>query len=329
MKNIAVLGADTLIGGELIRILETRNYPTGEVYLSAVSERPIGPIVFKDRPIDLLGDYDSFLDKVDLVFCCLDRVHARAAVSKFKKKALVIDCSGAFGLVHDVLHIIPEINGRLITEHTGIVANPDPVTVQLLITLYPLHKIFGLKRLHITTFSTVSGLGQDALDELDYEYEYLAMKQDVEKSEGGVFPCAIGGNVIPQIGDFVHKGYTDEEMKVTKEITEILGKEDVLLSVTCVWVPVKRANSVVLYADFEKDISVAEVKRILKGAPGVKLIDHDEDYPTPEYVSGKDEVFVGRIRQDKAFKNGLAMWIVADNLRKGSALNAVQIAELL
>jgi len=329
MKNIAILGADSLIGGELIRILEQRNYPTGELYLLASNEKGAGQIIFKDKPIDLLRDYDSFVDKVELVFCCLDRVKARAAVSKFKKKALVIDCSGAFSFAHDVLHIIPEVNGRLMTEHKGIIANPDPVTIQLLVTLHPLHEIFGLKRLHVTTFNAVSGLGQDALDELDYEYECLAVKETIKKSEDSVFPYAIGGNVIPQIGDFVHKGYTDEEMKVTKEITEILGKEDILLYVTCVWVPVKRAHSVVVYADFEKEASVAEAKRILKSAPGVKLMEHDEEYPTPAHVTGKDEVFVGRIRQDKTFDNGLAMWIVADNLRKGSALNAVQIAELL
>jgi len=329
MKNIAVLGADSLIGRELIRILEQRNYPVGDLYLLATNEKGAGQIAFKDKPIDLLLDYDPFVDKVELAFCCLDRIHARAAVVKFKKKALVIDCSGAFSFAHDVQHIIPEINGRLVTEHKDIVANPDPITIQLLIALHPLHEIFGLKRLQVTTFNAVSGLGQDALDELDYEYEYLAMKQDVEKSEDSIFPYAIGGNVIPQIGDFAHKGYTSEEMILAKEIPNILGQEAIVVSATCVWVPVKRANSVVVYAGFEKETSVAEAKRILKSASGVKLMDHDEEYPTPEYAIGKDEVFVGRIRQDKAFDNGLAMWTVADNLRKGSALNAVQIAELL
>jgi aspartate-semialdehyde dehydrogenase len=259
----------------------------------------------------------------------LDKIQARAVVSKFRKKSLVVDCSGAFRFAPHVHHIIPEINGHVLTEPTGIVANPSPITIQLGLVLFPLHEKFRLKHMHVVALDAVSDLGRDALDELDYEYEFLAVGEPVEKAYDSVFPYTIGSNLIPQIGDFVHQGYTEEETLLPKEIADIFGQDDILVSATYIWVPVRRTISAVVYIDFDEKISATEAKKVLKSAKGVKLMSHDDEYPTPECVVGTDDVFVGRLRKDVVFPNGLAMWISADNLRKGSALNAVQIAELL
>jgi len=183
--------------------------------------------------------------------------------------------------------------------------------------------------MHVTALSAVSDLGKDALDELNYEYEFLAVGEPVEKAEDSVFPFTIGNNLIPQVGDFVHKGYTEEEAMLVKEITGILGQDDILVSATYIWVPVRQVNNTVVYAGFEERVLVADAKEVLKSASGVKIMAHDDEYPTPEGVVGSDEIFVGRLRQDAVFENGISMWVSADNLRKGSALNAVQIAELL
>ena len=329
MKNVAVLGADGLIGRELISILDQRNFPTQDVYFLAGDNKRTDKITFRNRQIDLMSDYRAFRDNVELVFCCLDRVRARALVPKFKKKALVIDCSGAFSFAHDVPHVIPEVNGEILKEHKGVIANPNPITTQLLVALYTLHKKYVMKRLHLTALVAVSGFGDDALDELKYEYEFLALEKHVEKAEDSVFPYTIGDNVIPQVGDFTEQGNTEGETILAKEIPNILNEGDITVVATCVWVPVQRGNSIAVSVDFGEAVSISDAKKILKNAPGVILAGHDEEYPTLENAVGKDDVFIGRIRQDTIFQNGLAMWIVADNLRKGSALNAVQIAELI
>jgi aspartate-semialdehyde dehydrogenase len=329
MKNIAVLGADSLIGRELLGILQQRNYPANEIYLMAAGNRPPQTAAFGNREIELLRDYGYFLNKVDIVFCCLDRLRARRAASDFKKKSLFIDCSRALSFAPDVLHVIPEINASAINEKTRLIANPNPMTIELLVALCPLHKNCRVKRLHVVAFASVSEFGQDALDELSYEYEYLALGGPAEKAESSVFPYTIANNIIPQVGDFIGHGDTEEEAMLTREVSMILKTDDIQISTTAVWVPVQRGNCLVVYADFERGLKMTEVKEILKKAPGVAVMKNDEEYPMPENIVGKDEVFVGRLRKDCVFENGFSMWIAADNLRKGSALNAVQIAELL
>ncbi len=329
MKNVAVLGARGLIGAELIKILEQRSYQAEKIFLYTSDENCIGKQNIGSAPVEWTSDYKSCVGKVDIAFCCLDKVRARAIVPKFKKKTLVIDCSGAFSFAPGILHVIPEINAHMVEMSKGVIANPNHITILLLIALYPLHKEFNLKRLHVTACTPVSGFGEDALDELRYEYEYLAMGLDSEKSEDSVFPCSIAGNMIPQVGDFTQDGYTEEETILADEVRSILGSKDIIISSTCMWVPVSRGTCMVVQADFEKEISAVGAKEILADAQGLKVFEHDDEYPTPESVLDLDDVFVGRIRQDPVFENGLAMWVAADNLRKGSALNAVQIAELL
>ncbi len=329
MKNIAVLGSDSLIGIELIRILEQRDYPVADLYFMNPADNCVETIVFKGRQFEVLRDYDTFLDKVDVVFCCLDKVNTRAAVSKFKEKAVVVDCSRAFNFAGEIAQVIPEVNPDSVRREKALITNPSPMTIQLLVATYPLHKKHGLKCLHATAFMAISDLGRDALAELSYEYEYLAVGSDASKSDDSVFPYTIGSNLIPQVGDFTGTGDTEEEGVIAREVLNMLKTNEIQIGVTAVWVPVRRGSSMAICAGFEDHITVAEARKLLKKAPGVEIMDRDEEYPMPENVVGKDDVFVGRIRTDKVFENGLAFWIATDNLRKGSALNAVQIAELL
>jgi len=329
MKNIAVLGATGLVGEEVIKILEQRNFPIREL-LPFASERSEGQtILFKDRELEVLTEYNELIGQAEIVFGCLDAPLAKEIVPKFAEQSVVIDNSNAFRMDPEVPLIIPEINPEKVNEHKGIIANPNCSTIQMLVALYPLHKKAKVKRIFVATYQSVSGAGKDALDELRYEFEYLSMGHDIEKAEDAVFNHPIGNNVIPQIGDFDDQGYTSEEIKMLNETRKIFDDESIQVTSTCVRIPVYVGHSEALSVEFEKPISPAEAIEILQEAPGIKVFDKDEIYPIPISAVGKDAVFVGRIRKDLAFENGLAMWIVADNVRKGAALNAVQIAELL
>lgn len=329
MKNVAVLGVDSLIGAELMRILEERGYPAADLYLTGSVVATGDSVNFNGRQIEVLRDYDTFIDKVDIVFCCLDKVCARVAVSKFKETARIIDCSRAFNFAGGVDLVIPEINPDDVTREKSLFVNPSPLTLALLLPIYSLHEKFGLKCMHVTAFTAISDLGKDALAELSYEYEHLAVGSDASKSEGSIFPYTIGNNLIPQVGDFTGDGSTEEEGVIAREISNILKTDEIQIGVTAVWVPVRRGNSAAVWAGFDERVPPDEAKKVLKKIPGVKIMERDDEYPMPENVVGKDEIFVGRIRQDNIFDNGLAFWVATDNLRKGSALNAVQIAELL
>jgi len=328
MKKIAILGATGLVGKEVIKILEQRNFPVKELFLFASEESEGKTVIFKDNEFEILTDYEGFIDKVDLVFCCLEESLAREAVPKFCGRAVVIDNSSAYRLDPDVPLVIPEINPEKIKGNKGIIANPNCSTIQLLVPLYPLHKKANLKKVFVATYQSVSGLGKDAITELKLEIEYLAVEQPIRKSDKKVFSHQIGANIIPQIGDFDAHGYSKEELKLIKETKKIFGDNSIQVSSTCVRIPVFYCHSEAVSAKFEHQISPEEAKEILKDAPGVKLVDNS-DYPMPIQVVGENDIFVGRVRKDPAFKNGIAMWIVADNIRKGAALNAVQIAELL
>lgn len=329
MKNIAVLGATGLVGEEVIKILEQRNFPIRELLLFA-SERSEGQtILFKERELEVLTDYNELVGQAEIVFGCLDSPLAKEIVPKFAEQSVVIDNSNAFRMDTEVPLIIPEINPEKVNEHKGIIASPNCSTIQMLVVLYPLHKKAKVKRIFVATYQSVSGAGKDALDELRYEFEYLSMGHDIEKAEDAVFNHPIGNNIIPQIGGFDDQGYTSEEIKMLNETRKIFDDESIQVTSTCVRIPVYVGHSEALSVEFEKPISPAEAIEILQEAPGVKVFDKDEIYPMPIKAVGKDAVFVGRIRKDLAFENGLAMWIVADNVRKGAALNAVQIAELL
>ncbi|MEO0123496.1 MAG: aspartate-semialdehyde dehydrogenase [candidate division WOR-3 bacterium] len=329
MKKVLILGATGLVGQEVLKILEQRNFPIGELFLFA-SERSEGTTIhFRDREYEVFSTYEDFIGKVDIVFGCLDEPLSKEIIPKFKDKSIVIDNSPAFRMDPDVPLVIPEINPQKIKEHKGIIANPNCSTIQMLVPLYPLHKKAKIKRIFVATYQSVSGYGKSAVEQLKLELEYIAADQAVPGFEDSVFPHQIGANIIPQIGRFNELGYTSEEMKMLNETRKIFDDDSILVSPTCVRIPVFYGHSEAVSVEFENPISVAEAKEILRNAPGVILCENDQDYPVPIQVAGKDEVFVGRIRKDFAFENGLTMWIVADNIRKGAALNVVQIAELL
>ncbi|MEO0205055.1 MAG: aspartate-semialdehyde dehydrogenase [candidate division WOR-3 bacterium] len=329
MKKILILGATGLVGQEVMKILDQRNFPVQELLLFA-SEKSEGiTILFRDQEYPVSSEYEEFIGKADIVFGCLDEPLSREIVPKFREKSVVIDNSPAFRMDPEVPLVIPEINPHKIKEHKGIIANPNCSTIQMLVPLYPLHKKAKIKRIFVATYQSVSGYGKAALEELKLETEYIAAEQTVTKFEDSVFPHQIGANIIPQIGRFNEMGYTSEEMKMVNETRKIFDDQSILVSPTCVRIPVFYGHSEAVSLEFEKPITVEEAKEILKNAPGVILCEKDEEYPMPIKAAGRDEVFVGRVRKDFAFENGLTMWIVADNIRKGAALNAVQIAELL
>ncbi|MBN2619479.1 aspartate-semialdehyde dehydrogenase [candidate division WOR-3 bacterium] len=329
MKNVAILGATGLVGETVIKILEQRDFPVQELFLFASGRSEGETRVFKDREIRVTNDHNDFLDTVDIVFGCLDAPLTREIVPVFKDKAIVIDNSNAFRMDPDVPLIVPEVNPEKVKEHSGVIANPNCSTIQMLVALYPLYKKSRIKKIFAATYQSVSGAGREALNELQLEFEYLGTEQAIEKFEDRVFLHPIGNNVIPQIGGFDENGYTSEEMKMVHETRKIFNDPDILVTATCVRIPIQCSHSEAVSIEFEEPLSPEEALILLKDAPGVKVFQDPEKYPMPFHTSGRDDVYVGRIRRDFIFENGLAMWIVADNIRKGAALNAVQIAELL
>lgn len=329
MKNIAVLGVGTMIGSELLRILEQRDFPAGEAYFMSPGDTSGEEIFYKGEHFGLHNDHDPFADKVDIVFSCLERVLARSVAPRFSERVVFIDCTRAFAGTPDVPCVIPEVNGDVLTQPHRVIANPGSMVIPLLMALHPLHVRFRLDRLHVVGMAAVSELGWEALDQLSYEYEYLATGLSVDNSGESILPGTIGGNLIPQAGDFTDQGRTEQEAMLIQEVSAMLGTGNVRMSATMVWAPVVRGHCLAVTVGFEKEAPLAEVRQILGEAPGMALVEGDEAYPMPESVVGKDEVFAGRLRPDKVFENGLSMWLACDNLRKGSALNAVQIAELL
>jgi len=329
MKNVAVLGATGLVGETVIKILEERNFPVKELFPFASTRSEGQQIIFKDTEIGIYTEIDDFLNQVDIVFGCLDAPLSRELIPRFKDKAVVIDNSNAFRMEPDVPLVVPEVNPEKIKEHSGLIANPNCSTIQMVVVLYPLHKKARIKRVFVATYQSVSGYGKGAVEELQYEIECLGMNEEIRKYEDSVFPLPIGNNVIPQIGGFNEDGYTTEEMKMVNETRKIFDDPTISVTSTCVRIPVFISHSEAISIEFEQPLSPNEAKEILREAPGVRLFEKEDKYPVPYHASGKDLVFVGRLRRDLAFENGLAMWVVADNVRKGAALNAVQIAELL
>jgi len=329
MKNIAILGATGLVGEEVLRILEQRNFPTGEVFLFASEKSEGKTMIYKDREIGVFTDYENFIDQADISFGCLDAPLAREIIPKIRNRTVVIDNSNAFRMDPEVPLVVPEVNPKEVEKHKGIIANPNCSTIQMVVVLYPLHKKAKITRIFVATYQSVSGYGRDAVDELKYEIECLGAEENIEKYGDSIFSFPIGNNVIPQIGSFNEEGYTTEEMKMVNETRKIFGEESIRVVSTCVRIPVFVGHSETVSVEFESPILPVDAKKILKNAPGVTLFDEDDKYPMPFHAAGNDAVFVGRIRKDLVFENGLAMWIVADNIRKGAALNAVQIAELL
>jgi len=324
--NIGIIGATGLVGEKVIRVLEERNFPVKKLYLYS-SEKSKGiRVKFHSDEIEVnVLNKESFTN-LDIAFFALEENLAKEWIPIAQKECVVIDKSSAYRLDKSVPLVVPEVNAEKIKEHKNLIANPNCTTIPLVVVLAPLQKAFGLKRVIVSSYQSVSGAGRDALNEFIYETEFLACGEEIKKDPDSVFSAPIAGNIIPQIGSFDKQGYTSEEKKVIEETRKILELPDLLISATCVRVPVKIGHSEAVNIQFEKSIKVDDVIKILESAPGIKVYG-DDKYPMPIDAEEKDEVFVGRIRKDTAFENGVALWIVTDNLRKGAATNAVQIAE--
>lgn len=327
--HIALVGATGAVGSEFLQILERRNFPVASVRPLGSSRSAGKTVRFRGESIPVEELTEGSFDKIDIAFFSAGREIARKYAPLARKAgAIVIDNSPAFRMDADVPLVIPEINAGDVREHRGIIANPNCTAAVALMAIYPLHRAFGVRRVIASSFQAVSGTGARAIAELKQQVE--AIVQD-RQSSPEVYPHPIAFNVLPHVGSFGQSGYTSEEDKFQNEGRKIMHLPEFKASVTCVRVPVYRAHSVAVSAEFERPVSVEQARETLAKAPGLELVDepHNNRYPMPLDVAGKDNCAVGRVRRDCAFENGLSFWVSGDQLLKGAALNAVQIAELL
>lgn len=327
--HVAIVGATGAVGIELLRVMERRDLPVADLRLLASPRSAGKELEFRGQKIavETLGQ-DSF-GGVDLAFFSAGAGTAKQfAPFAQRAGAVVIDNSSAFRMEDDVPLIIPEINPEDVRAHRGLIANPNCTTAVALMGLFPLHRAFGLRRVFASSYQAVSGSGARAIQELRQQIEASARGREAVAE---VYPHPIAFNVLPQVDSFLESGYTKEEMKMQNEGRKIMHLPNFCASVTCVRVPVYRAHSVALSAEFDRPVSLDSAREVLAKAPGLDLVDEplSNRYPTPLAVAGKDNCQVGRLRVDCALQNGLALWLVGDQLLKGAALNAVQIAELL
>ncbi len=327
--TVAVVGATGAVGAEMIAILEERKFPVG-VLQPLASYRSAGErVTFHDQELVVRELTKDSFEGVDIaLFSAGADISREFAPIAAKAGAVVIDNSSAWRMGKDVPLVVPEVNPADIAKHKGIIANPNCSTVQMVIALKPLHDRARIRRIVVTTFQSVSGTGKEAMDELlEQSQDLLSFKEPAPN----VYPYQIAFNCLPHIDDFLPSGYTKEEMKLLNETRKIMGDDSIRVTATTVRVPVYVGHSESVNIETEKKLTANEARAILSEAPGVLLYDDPvhKIYPMPIDVAGKDEVFVGRIREDESIPNGLNLWIVADNLRKGAALNAIQIAEEL
>ena len=326
---VAVVGATGAVGNEMIKTLEMRNFPIEELRLFA-SERSEGKVLeFKDSEIKVEALNENSFKGIDIALFSAGAERSKIwAPVAAKSGCVVVDNSSQWRMDPEIPLVVPEVNPHDLKWHKGIIANPNCSTIQMVVVLKPIHDAAKIKRVVVTTFQAVSGTGQKAIDELLQQTTGLLNFKEIQCN---VYPHQIAFNVLPHIDKFLENGYTKEEMKMVNETKKIMGDNSIRLTATTVRVPVFRCHSESLNIETEKKLTPNEVRALLSKAPGVIVFDAPEKniYPVPIDVAGKDETYVGRIREDETIENGINMWIVADNLRKGAALNAVQIAEKL
>ncbi len=323
--RVAIAGATGAVGREMLKILEERNFPADEVVLLA-SERSVGrKIPFRDDELTVSQlTEDAFFGADLALFSCGASRSLEFAPVAVKSGAVVVDNSSAFRMDERVPLVVPEVNPDALEAHQGVIANPNCSTIQLVVALKPLHDAARIRRVVVSTYQAVSGAGQAAIDEMRAQ-----IKGDA--SVPGKMPHEIAFNCLPHIDVFLDGGQTKEEQKMVDETRKIMGAPHLAVSATCVRVAVFNAHSESVNVEFEEFISPDEARKLLSHAPGVEVVDDVESfsYPMPKDADGEDPVYVGRIRRDDSRENTLNLWVVADNLRKGAALNAVQIAEIL
>lgn len=338
-KHVAIVGATGAVGAEMIRCLEERHFPVSQLTLLASARSAGKTLKFKGQDIVIKELTPESFAGVDIaLFSAGGGISKEFAPHAVKAGAVVVDNSSAFRMDPTVPLVVPEVNGADVKNHKGIIANPNCTTAISLMALYPLHQAFGVKRVFASSYQAVSGTGAQAIEELARQSRAWAEggrtawdDAKLPPSEVQVYPHQIAFNVLPHVDSFLDSGYTKEEMKLENEGRKIMHHPDFRASVTCVRVPVFRAHSVAITAEFERPVTVEAAREVLSKAPGIDLVDDpsSKQYPLPLDTAGKDNCAVGRIRMDCALDNGLCFWVAGDQLLKGAALNAVQIAELL
>jgi len=325
--NVAIVGATGMVGQEFIKVLQQRNFPVASLRLYA-SDRSAGKKLFVGHKEVVVRETngDSF-QRIDIaLFSAGAEVSRHFSPIAAKSGALVIDNSSAFRMEPKVPLVVPEVNPEDIERHEGIIANPNCSTIQAVVAVSPLHKVNPIKRIIYSTYQAVSGTGAAAMEELTTQARLVLEGQNVVPH---VYPHQIAFNLLPEIDVFLDNGYTREEWKMVEETHKILHADEIPISATCVRVPVFIGHSEAIHLEFTEPMNPDDARYILAKAPGIKVLDDPNVslYPQPWLAAGSDNVYVGRIRADSSNSRGLVMWVVADNLRKGAALNAVQIAE--
>jgi aspartate-semialdehyde dehydrogenase len=322
--KIAVVGATGLVGTKMLQVLEERNFPVTEL-IPVASEKSIGKeVTFKNKKYKVISAEDAIAAKPDIALFSAGGSTSLSLAPKFAEAGItVIDNSSAWRMDPSKKLIVPEVNANVLTKEDKIIANPNCSTIQMVLVLDPLHKKYGIKRVVVSTYQSVTGTGVKAVQQMENERNNIqgemAYKYQIDK------------NALPHIDVFLDNGYTKEEMKMVNETRKIIGDDSIQLTATCVRIPVVGGHSESINIEFEKDFDLNEVKDILSNSPGVVVQDDVNNfvYPMPLTAHEKDETFVGRIRRDESRPNTLNCWVVSDNLRKGAATNAVQIAEYL
>jgi len=327
--RVAILGATGAVGTELLELLQTRNFPVAELKLLASPSSAGKTLKFKKQSLQVEAVTDDSFKKVDLVLAS-----AGASTSKIWAKkaveagAVVIDNSSAFRMDPQVPLVVPEVNPKAASLHNGIIANPNCTTILMTVAVWPLHQVQPIKRLVVATYQSASGAGARAMAEMKTQAKEIL---DGEAPTTDIFPYPLAFNLFPHNSQLNEQGYCQEEMKMVNETRKIFGYNELKITATCIRVPVLRAHSEAINLEFAQPFSVVKAREILTQAPGVRLVENWQEnyFPMPIEASGKDDVLVGRIRQDISHPCGLELWLSGDQIRKGAALNAVQIAELL
>ena len=326
--NVAIVGATGAVGHELLKVLAERDFPVGNLLLLASARSEGKKMIWQGREYTVHEATPEVFEDVDLVLFAGGSISKALAPEAVKRGAVCIDNSSTFRYDSAVPLVVPEVNPEDVRWHKGIIANPNCSTIQMVVALKPLYDAFGIKRVVVATYQAVSGAGKEGLTELEQQIKQLAAGKETFPE---TFPYQIACNVIPHIDIFLDNDYTKEEMKMTWETQKMLHDENILLSATAVRVPVFRSHAEAVHIETERPVTAAEAREVLAKAPGVIIQDDPAAklYPMPLMSSDTDEVYVGRIRKDIAVENGISLFVVADQIRKGAATNAVQIAQLL
>ena len=329
--NVAVVGATGAVGNEMVKILEERDFPVGRLKLLASERSARKELVFRGKtiPVEVLTE-DAFGGINIGLFSAGGSISERFAPVAARAGCVVIDNTSAFRMDPEIPLVVPEVNPETIKmyKNRGIIANPNCSTIQMVVALKPIHDVARIRRIVVSTYQAVSGAGKRAIEELDTQTRALF---NFEEPRVQVLPHIIAFNCLPQIDVFLDNGYTKEEMKMVNETRKIFNDQTIAVTATAVRVPVFYAHSESINIETEKKITAEEARDILSRAPGVTVIDNPKkkEYPLAIHAAGRDDTYVGRIREDESIANGINMWVVSDNIRKGAALNAVQIAEIL